>query len=343
MVKLSFKLFGCFTVFFFFGIVGFVMAVTALIPAAQVKPEIKESIYPLAVENTKIQFDKVTRALRSGQPKQTYILTELEANALFYDKIEKKENIPIRRSYITFYEDFVRFRFDLSLSESWYMMVNRMKGLPLQDNLKDMSRKSNPDSKNITFTIDTYLMWYEGHPYLQIKKVYIGVLPVPFRGYLNRVLLGSINDWFATKFGNASAKDSLLVRRLKLNDRMLVADLEAPVTKNYVETVERTQAQKKNPALSSMLGMNQRFCRYCSDADKQEITDYVQSMAKQDKISEEDIQKAQEMIEDDKAREAPPAKQPNQQTIQPNQPLMPQNQQMNQPNQYPNQPYRLKR
>lgn len=306
MVKLSFKMFGCLTVFLFMGGLGVYLAMNATVPAPRISNQVRTVVYPLAVESAKVKFQKTLQNMSAGYPRQTLVFTELEANA-FLDRTvqgatqDKYKNFPIKNPYIYFFEDTMRVRFDLAMRETFWMFANQFRGMTFENNLKDLSKRESGTSR-VSFTIDLQLFWIKDHPQIKVKKAYIGVMPVPFLSLLNGAL-DPINNWFATDFGHASKLDNFAVRRMKFVDKEFAVDMETMVTPEYQKGLQRrkiSQAMSNKGAdpFSNYLGAGGSCSFACSDKEKDDLVRAVEEFNKQNTLEEKQLRKARRIKEE---------------------------------------------
>lgn len=296
MVKIGFKAFGCLTVAVFFTGTAVLMAVTSVVPAPHVRPGIKQIIYPLAVENAKIQFNKTMSNIVRGQPKQSFIFSELEANAIFYQRTSSWKNAPIKEPYLTFYEDFIRIRMDISLKDALGLIVNKYQGFTWQKSLKNMTGAGG-DASRVSVTIDVYILWNKGAPELRLKKAYVGVFPIPLRGMINSFLDEGFNNALRRDFKRLAQRGELRVREVKVKDKRIVIEFEALVTKQYEERAQQME-HTKDPDVFHLFERDGRRCRMaCSPEDEAALEEYMKSVNSENTLSEKDESNAREILE----------------------------------------------
>jgi hypothetical protein len=306
MVKLSFKLFGCLTVLLFMCGLGAYLAINAVVPAPRISNQVRTVVYPLAVESAKVKFQTTLQDMSAGYPRQTLVFTELEANA-FLDRAvqgaskDKFKNFPIKNPYIYFYEDTMRVRFDLALNELFFMFANQFRGMTIDNNLKDLSKRESGTSR-VSFTIDMQLIWIKDHPQIKVNKAYIGVLPIPFLSVLNSAL-DPINKWFAKGFGTSSKLDNFAVRRMKFVDKEFAVDMETMVTPEYQKSLRRrkiAQAMSNKGAdpFSSYLGTGGSCSFACTDKEREDLVRAVDEFNKQNTLEAKQLHKARRIKEE---------------------------------------------
>ena len=308
MVKLSFKLFGCLTVFLFLGGVGVYMAMNASVPAPQINQKVIDVVYPLAVESAKAKFQRTINNVNAGYPRQALVFSELEANAFLFQAVKKAEtggkykNFPIKNPYIYFFKDSMRVRFDLALREVFWMFANQFRGMQFKDNLMDLDRRESGASR-ITITADFDLFWLKDHPEIRIRKIYVGVLPLPITRFANRAM-NPMNNWFRTGFNKSANMDKFAVRRMRFEDKEFVAEAEAMVTPDYMKGLrERRLAQEAArrggvQPFSNYLGPSSKCEFACSEQEQEALMRAVDDFNKQNVLDEAELRKARRIREE---------------------------------------------
>ena len=313
MVKLAFKAFGCLTILVFFSATAIFMAMISVVEAPHVRPKIKEFVYPLAIENTKVEFQRTMERMQQGHPRQKFFFSELEANALLYQQFGKRENHPVKEPYITFSDDTMRARFDISTKDAWRMFVNKFKGLSWQEAIKDVASEG-VNMRRLSFTVDLYVTWDKDHPVLTLKRAYIGRFPVPLGIMINNMLDQSVNNKLKHTFGKALADVGLVITHIKMQDKYLVCDLETLVTQEYQERVEHYERTGGKATLSALFKRDPKQCDIaCTQEEEAVLNKYIERMAKEDTVTAEDEARAQKMMKDLKKQP-----EPNQKPTEPN-------------------------
>lgn len=307
MVKLSFKLFGCLTVFLFLSGVGIYLAVNATVPAPRIDQKVIDVVYPLAVESAKAKFQRTVNNVNSGYPRQSLVFGELEANAFLFQAVKKAEtggkyrNFPIKNPYIYFYKDAMRVRFDLALREVFWLVANQFRGMKYKDNLMDLDRRESGSSR-ITITVDFELFWLKDHPEIRVKRMYVGVLPLPFTGFVNQAL-DPMNKYFRRDFNKSAKMDKFRVRQMRFEDKEFVADVEAMVTPDYMKDLrQRRLAQEAArrggvQPFSNYLGPSSKCTFACSEKEQQDLMNAVNEFNKQNTLDEAELRKARRIRE----------------------------------------------
>lgn len=295
MIKLGFKIFALLTVIFFVGTASIYMAVTAIVPAAHVQQRVFDTVYPLAMENSKIKFDSLFKNLSNGTLRQQFVFTELEANAFVYNYLGKRQDYPIKEPYVSFIPDAVRLRFDVAAPDTMKLIANQMNKVPFAQSLKEVSGENNT-GRRVSFTIDVGMNWEQDRPVLSVERVYIGVLPLPFKSFFNSFLV-NVNDRLAATFSKTIGKSPLYVREFKVADKQFLCTLESKVDDAFVRRAENDRLQKNNPDIFTAFGRNRNTCRIaCTPEEEERLKKLVGALATKNNLSEDDLNAAGKMM-----------------------------------------------
>jgi len=295
MVKIGFKIFALCTVFFFFAGAGIFMAMTAVVPSAHVDPQVTMVVYPMALENTKIRFNELIQNIISGVLRQKLVFSELEANAFIYQVAQKYKQFPIKEPYIYFLEDTARLRFDISLEDSWRVMVNDLKGKDVDENLRSVLSSNKPTTR-ISITIDLQILWKFDHPEISVSRVYVGSLPIPFTGFFNQ-FFGPANKKIADAFARSFTRTQIYIRDVRLENKYLTASIESKATDDFVRRTETMKMKEDNPGMFKFMARGKKSCKIaCDDERQKRLQRYMSSLSAKEKLSDEDISEARKVM-----------------------------------------------
>lgn len=295
MIKLSFKILALLTVIGFFSTTALYMAITAVVPSAKVPEKIRGSVYPLAMENTKIRFTTLFENMQQGVIRQNIVFSELEANAFLYEYIGKKSSHAIKEPYISFLDDTLRFRFDVSLADAWKLIFNTLKGMDINNNLKKIAASNKPSTR-ISFTIDIGVEYKDNHPQFSIRRMYIGALPVPFTNMLSKAFTIT-NQKSEETFAKLLNTGQFYIREFRMQDKIIVCKFESKVTPELVRKANDARLKKENPGLFIILGRPYDKCKIgCSPEEEEQIKKYFDTIVKKGDLTDKDIETANKTL-----------------------------------------------
>lgn len=295
MIKLSFKILALLTVLGFFTSTALYMAITAVVPAAKVPEKIRGSVYPLAMENTKIRFTTLFENMQQGVIRQNIVFSELEANAFLYEYVGKKNSSAIKEPYLSFLDDTLRFRFDISLADAWKLITNKLKGMDINDSVKKIATTNDPSTR-ISFTIDIGVEYTDNHPQFSIRRMYIGALPVPFTNFLSKAFT-VVNQKSEETFAKLLNTGQFYIREFRMQDKLLVCKFESKVTPELVRKANDARLKKENPGMFTILGRTYDKCRIgCSKEEEDKIKKYFDNIVKKGDLTDKDIETANKTL-----------------------------------------------
>lgn len=277
-MKCMFKFFGCSTVVCFFFFYTLYLMVSTSPTAIEVKPDVKQYIYPVARENVKINFENLKRVfLGAEELKADFVLTELEANALLDEHFPPPEKVPLRTPFIFFSDDVISVRLNVSLEELKRFLLNRMKGVEMDRNLREITERSRM-SFRFTITVDIGLLWgKKEYPYVYLAGVRIGMLPVPIQWLLGENTKLA-NDRIKKWMDESLSKAPFIIRGVDIRDGFAEVHIEAKLTDQMIRHRRVKEYYSGNAPLVRALE-RPWGCRFgCTEEERRAIGEFVKKV-----------------------------------------------------------------
>lgn len=270
-----FKFFGCSTVACFFFFYTLYLMVSTSPTAIEIKPDVRQYIYPVARENVKINFENLHRIFLGGDDlKMDFVISELEMNAYLDEHFPPPEKVPLRAPYIVLNDDVVSFRVNVSFEDLKRFIFNRLKGVEMDRNLRDLTVQSEIAFR-FTITVDVGILWgKKEYPYVYLAGMRIGMLPIPIQwllGDYTNVINERLKEWV----DESLSKAPFIVRGVDIRDGFAEIHIEARLTDDVIRQRRLREYYEGNAPLVRALE-RPWGCRFgCTEEEREAVGEFV--------------------------------------------------------------------
>lgn len=294
MIKVGFKLFGCFSVIFFLLFAGTYKAIKTTPPIRSISPEIAFGVYPVAREYLKDDFKNFLQKTMIASDVGKMEFSELELNAYLYwfltEQIAPGGLQVFTDPYLEVNPGVLKLRVDIPLKAMFKVIGDKFAGREIRNSIDSMNENDGGGGR-IALTLVVRVFWVEKDqkPYIYIDRLYIGVLPIIFPVVLYD-LQDQMNKTIEDGFFKLYDYSPVYIRKIIVADKLITIKTELKITEETASRKKVEDFYQKNPDLASAL--NSKNCLYgCTEDERAELKKWMDNMKSKraDELSVEEM------------------------------------------------------